>query len=120
MNETLVAEVSANWSRSWSALEALEGALLERAAAFSEMHRVIQDIEAALSAAYAPDKMNYLMLMMVDPHVHYHVIPRYGAERPEADPGWPGPPALASAADVSVEEVRATLIAAWPLTRDQS
>ena len=26
-------------------------------------------------------RINYLMLMMVDPHVHFHVIPRYGQAR---------------------------------------
>ena len=34
-------------------------------AAFAEMHQAISDIETALKAAYGPDKMNYLMLMMV-------------------------------------------------------
>ena len=43
------------------------------------------------------ERINYLMLMMVDPNVHFHVIPRYsearqwdGVEFPDA--GWPGPP----------------------------
>ncbi len=84
------------------------------AGAFAEMHGIISDIETALEAAYAPDKMNYLMLMMVDPHVHYHVIPRYSDDRPEEDPGWPGPPVLSSSADVSPSEVRDTLKASWP------
>lgn len=89
------------------------------AAAFAEMHRVIGDIETAVRAAFAPDKMNYLMLMMVDPHVHYHVIPRYSDERPEEDPGWPGPPVLSSSVDASPTAVRDALRAAWPAT-DQS
>src|SRR3712207_2546008 len=67
--------------------------------AFSEMHRAIGDIEAALRRAVAFQKINYLMLMMVDPHVHYHVIPRYAGERTGAgltiaDSGWPKVPAL--------------------------
>ena len=39
------------------------------------------------------------MLMMVDPHVHFHVIPRY-QNAPEfasvttTDSDWPGPPDL--------------------------
>ncbi len=41
------------------------------------------------------------MLMMVDPHVHFHVIPRYDGDRAWdgvefADAGWPGPPDLKS------------------------
>ena len=28
----------------------------------------------------AYERINYLMLMMVDPHVHFHVIPRYSGE----------------------------------------
>ena len=39
------------------------------------------------------------MLMMVDPHVHFHVIPRYGGSRTIAglevtDHGWPRTPEL--------------------------
>jgi diadenosine tetraphosphate (Ap4A) HIT family hydrolase len=42
------------------------------------------------------------MLMMVDPNVHFHVIPRYAGSRSLggiafADSGWPGPPDLKSA-----------------------
>lgn len=66
---------------------------------FAELKTVISDIERALKSLVAFEKMNYLMLMMVDPDVHFHVIPRY----PEpadwqgstfTDHGWPGPPAL--------------------------
>src|SRR5829696_5735084 len=44
--------------------------------AFAEQAVVIAEIEAALSRAVHFDRINYLMLMMVDPHVHFHVIPR--------------------------------------------
>lgn len=67
--------------------------------AFLEQKRVVDQIEAALKATVGYQKMNYLMLMMVDPHVHYHVLPRY--EEPKRlgdveidDAGWPGPPNL--------------------------
>lgn len=55
--------------------------------------------EQTLRAAFAYDKINYLMLMMVDPSVHYHVLPRYSREiefagRTWRDAGWPGPPSL--------------------------
>ena len=76
------------------------GDLPERA--FVEQGRVIAEIEAMLRAATKFEKMNYLMLMMVDPHVHFHVIPRYEGQRSLAgmsfaDSGFPGPPDLKSA-----------------------
>lgn len=86
------------------------------AAAFAELQRVISDIEAALGAAVAYDKINYLMLMMVDPHVHFHVIPRYAGERSAcglavSDAGWPKTPALGDAVDLDSEQVAA--LAGW-------
>ena len=70
--------------------------------AHAELGKVVPDIEAALRCFCHYDKINYLMLMMVDPHVHFHVIPRYSAARewegiPLPDVGWPGPPDLKSA-----------------------
>jgi diadenosine tetraphosphate (Ap4A) HIT family hydrolase len=72
------------------------------AAAFSELSSVIAAIESALKSEFGAEKMNYLMLMMVDPHVHFHVIPRYSkakalAGHTLADAGWPGLPDLGSA-----------------------
>lgn len=71
-------------------------------AAFSELAQVTRDTEAALSGFRNFDKINYLMLMMVDPDVHFHVLPRYAAEQTfegtaYPDTGWPGPPSLANA-----------------------
>lgn len=68
-------------------------------AAFAEQAVVIADIEAMLARAVNYEKINYLMLMMVDRHVHFHVFPRYGGHRSLAgmdfaDAGWPGPPDL--------------------------
>ena len=52
------------------------------------------------------------MLMMVDPNVHFHVIPRYseprswnGIEFPDA--GWPGPPELGSAIQLQCAQIDA-------------
>lgn len=86
---------------------ALVLACKEEAAAFSqtspeamaELHHVVGQVERALRAAFAYDKINYLMLMMVDPDVHFHVLPRYAKERvfqgqTFSDPAWPGPPDL--------------------------
>src|SRR5262249_40685005 len=72
------------------------------AQAFGELGRVIPDVEGALARAFAYDKINYLMLMMVDPDVHFHVIPRYAQPRRLADlefpdRGWPRQPELAGA-----------------------
>lgn len=89
--------------------------------AFTEQGAVIKDIEQVLSAQFGYDKMNYLMLMMVDPHVHYHVLPRY--QRPAQfqnwileDLGWPGQPDLSGGS--SDPELVASLVkslrAAWP------
>ena len=76
---------------------------------YEEMGVVIGDIEHALSAAFSYEKINYLMLMMVDPNVHFHVIPRYSEARTAcgitvADPGWPVVPQLGEARDISLAE----------------
>ncbi|RUR29710.1 HIT family protein [Vreelandella andesensis] len=42
-----------------------------------DMSIAIKEIERILSIVYSPDKINYLALMMIDPIVHFHVIPRY-------------------------------------------
>ncbi len=69
------------------------------APAFTEMARVIDDIERSLTASIGYEKINYLMLMMVDPNVHFHVFPRYPGERSACgitiiDQGWPAAPKL--------------------------
>lgn len=74
-------------------------------AAFAELHEATSAIEAMLAAGFRYDKINYLMLMMVDPQVHFHVLPRYaGPQTFEGvafeDPGWPKAPALAHATEI--------------------
>jgi diadenosine tetraphosphate (Ap4A) HIT family hydrolase len=83
------------------------------AEAHAELKVVIAAIEGALSRAVDYAKINYLMLMMVDPHVHFHVIPRYEGERSAAgltiaDAGWPGQPDLEKAVklDSDVDSLR--------------
>ncbi|MDO8895859.1 MAG: HIT family protein [Nitrosomonas sp.] len=66
---------------------------------FTELHSITGQIESALTKAFQYDKINYLMLMMVDPDVHFHVIPRYAQPKPFAgmefiDAGWPAMPNL--------------------------
>lgn len=68
-------------------------------ASFTELHEVTRQIESTLTKAFQNDKLNYLMLMMVDPDVHFHVIPRYAQPRQFAnmefaDTGWPAMPNL--------------------------
>jgi diadenosine tetraphosphate (Ap4A) HIT family hydrolase len=80
-------------------------------AASAELAPVAARIEAVLSSAFQHDKINYLMLMMVDPDVHFHVLPRYASERSFAgqvfrDDAWPGPPDLRSRCDVSDQVFR--------------
>lgn len=56
-------------------------------------------IETTLKEAFNMEKMNYIMLMMVDYHIHYHVVPRYSQDKLFSDIcfkdlGWPKPPIL--------------------------
>ena len=90
-------------------------------AAFAEMGAVVGRIEALLKDFVGYSKINYLMLMMVDPDVHFHVIPRYEGERRHLgqafpDAGWPGPPALGQAVvpeDALREDLLHRLRIAW-------
>jgi diadenosine tetraphosphate (Ap4A) HIT family hydrolase len=60
---------------------------------------IIKIIESTLKKAFNMEKMNYIMLMMVDFHIHYHVVPRYPkdiffTDVTFKDLGWPKPPIL--------------------------
>jgi len=62
--------------------------------AWSEFGVVCKDVEQWLSLAFGAEKFNYLGLMMVDPEVHFHVIPRYSqpvefAGTTFTDSDWP-------------------------------
>ena len=75
------------------------------AAAFTEQGAIVAELEQMLRETVKMDKINYLMLMMVDPHVHFHIFPRYRGARSFAglmltDHGWPGPPDLKSAVEL--------------------
>lgn len=90
------------------------------AEAFAELAIVIKDVEAVCASTFSYSKINYLMLMMVDPHVHFHVLPRYGAPvmfdgTAYSDAGWPGQPNLAvSEALPDAGRVAEHLRSAWP------
>lgn len=91
-------------------------------AAFTELAGVTSDIETALRARVQYQKINYLMLMMADPNVHFHVIPRYEGERTAEgvsvpDKGWPKPPALGEAVDLNADQIAGLakwLKQSWP------
>lgn len=66
---------------------------------FARLQPAIAQIETVLHRFTGYLRINYLMLMMVDKDVHFHVIPRYEGERSFRDvtfpdAGWPGPPTL--------------------------
>ncbi len=82
------------------------------AEAHAELKVATTAIESALSQAVGHAKINYLMLMMVDPHVHFHVLPRYDGERSGAgltvaDAGWPAQPDLGQAVKLGETEIAA-------------
>jgi len=79
------------------------------AGAHAELSRITAEIEATLKAEIGYDRINYLMLMMVDPNVHFHVFPRYEGSRTLEevkidDRGWPGPPDLRAAVELPQPE----------------
>lgn len=82
--------------------------------AFAELERATNDIERVLTKLFGYERINYLMLMMVDPDVHFHVIPRYSQPRSFSgssfvDSGWPGPPDLKTGVDAD-DPLRAELV----------
>jgi len=86
-------------------------------AAFADLQVAIGGIERLLTRVVDYARINYLMLMMVDRDVHFHVIPRYDGARTHGgrdfpDAGWPGPPALAASVDLD-QETAAQLAETW-------
>ena len=91
-------------------------------AAYAELSTATADLERALREAFDFRRINYLALMMVDPHVHFHVIPRYSEPREFdgarcEDAAWPKPPDLSSTLALSAAQMttlHAKLLTAWP------
>jgi len=80
--------------------------------AHAELKQATSAIEAALGKAVGYARLNYLMLMMVDPNVHFHVIPRYEGSREWqgrefVDCGWPKVPDLGHAVALEGEDLAA-------------
>ena len=94
-------------------------------AAFTELKTVSTHLEPTLMAAFNAQKFNYLMLMMVDPQVHYHVFPRYDGPREFhgqtfVDVSWPTAPVLSETLSLSGETQTALLThlrSIWPQGR---
>lgn len=90
-------------------------------AAFADLQVAVAGIERLLKAQVDYEKINYLMLMMVDKDVHFHVVPRYAGVREHEgltfpDAGWPAAPALGSAVELAsdaVERLAARFAKAW-------
>lgn len=81
---------------------------------FNELPKAVKEVEAKIKELFQNDKINYLMLMMVDPEVHFHIIPRYSSNREFEgitfnDPSWPRKPDIDIVNEVS-EEVLEKLI----------
>src|ERR1700722_19226165 len=77
---------------------------------YAELTKVTADLESALQSLWKPEKVNYLALMMVDPHVHFHVIPRYALPRrfdgfEYVDKGWPKHPDMGASAQISEQQL---------------
>ena len=79
-----------------------------------ELPQAAAEIERVLGEAFGFEKINYLMLMMVDPDVHFHVLPRYEAERQFGgkafrDEAWPGPPDITANLGLAADDHAALL-----------
>ena len=64
-----------------------------------QLAEILSKLEHAVKNVFNHNIMNYLALMMVDHHVHYHALPRYDGEREFAgnkwvDNGWPALPVI--------------------------
>lgn len=77
---------------------------------YSELTTITSDIEKTLSKIFDYDRINYLLLMMRDKYVHFHVIPRYSEAREVdgmrfEDKMWPMPPDITRPLVISDEEM---------------
>ncbi|UCD03384.1 MAG: HIT family protein [Candidatus Aenigmatarchaeota archaeon] len=64
----------------------------------ADLTELVKDAERALKKAFNYDKINWMSLMMKDPHLHFHIVPRYSSPRQFediewTDEGWPKLPA---------------------------
>lgn len=84
----------------------------------AELASVIAEVEGRLKRCFDYDRINHLMLMMVDPQVHFHVVPRYETSRERhgltwIDATWPRLPDIYSGPSDAplLERIRQELLA---------
>ena len=90
--------------------------------AYAELSKVTNDLESSITKTFEFNKINYILLMMVDKEVHFHVIPRYDSTRKFGeldydDPGWPKHPDMKRVLELSqdqMETMKKMLIENWP------
>jgi diadenosine tetraphosphate (Ap4A) HIT family hydrolase len=51
----------------------------------------LRETKGALTALFAPDHFNYMFLMNLTPHAHFHIFPRYKEAREFAGQTWADP-----------------------------
>jgi diadenosine tetraphosphate (Ap4A) HIT family hydrolase len=54
----------------------------------SSLWSFLRETKTALSALFTPDHFNYMFLMNVTPHAHFHIFPRYAEAREFAGQAW--------------------------------
>ena len=59
---------------------------------------VVYSVEAAIRETMRPDKMNLASLGNMTPHLHWHIVPRFGDDRHFPGPIWASPRREAGAA----------------------
>ncbi|MEQ9425394.1 MAG: HIT family protein [Cyclobacteriaceae bacterium] len=82
--------------------------------AYADLKYVTTDIEVKLRKYLDFEKINYKMLMMVDPEVHFHVFPRYSKvikfmDRGLSDPQYPGLADITKPKEFDEEEIEELL-----------
>lgn len=83
----------------------------------ADFFSIVQRVQELTHKSFKHEKTNLLALMMVDPFVHFHFIPRYSEAKVFqgvrfADKSWPGPPDLKGelCPDVLLEYIRAEMV----------
>ncbi len=76
----------------------------------ADLAKMVPEVERRLARCFRHQILNYLALMMVDHHVHFHALPRYDGPRDFAgrrwvDAGWPALPAFGDAQHADAAEV---------------
>jgi len=71
---------------------------------------VVWDVETVLRTVMEPDKINLASLGNQVPHLHWHVILRFGDDRHFPDPVWAEPRRPGQPHTVAPERLRAGLL----------